>query len=189
MFLDSHFGGGEKCVSCLSYLLYSCNMEENTEIDIVCDFYVRLWKYLPFSQAFVNECQIALSIHPSQAVMACLILQCQHDISIFIQTVKACDVVSSLLVQLLNGVSVDDAFGTILWQFLEKLLKERSEILYISDAMVLVDILVRNIQNHERSHTVRETNENSSLADGCFYADSANDSEERAMEAGCTSEG
>lgn len=146
--LDSHFGGGEKCISCLSYFLHSCNAEENTKVEIACELYQAIWPYVPHSWLFVYECQQILYLKQSITVMKCLIYQCQHHVKAFVECIKAGDAVSSLVVQLANETGMDDAFFPILWKFIGNVLRERGDILYVSDEMVLLDIALRNKQNY-----------------------------------------
>ena len=71
--LDSHFGGAEKCISCLTYFLYSCYDQKNEDIEVFCRFYIAISSYLPFSLPFLTQCQQYLQFKPSISLMQCLV--------------------------------------------------------------------------------------------------------------------
>ena len=129
-------------------------MEKNTEVSAICDLYIQLYTFLPFNKSFVLECQEMLTKQPMSSIVISLVIHCQHQVQVFYETIQACDIVSSLLVQLLNETAINCSFGFILWQFMEKIMKEKSDVLYKSDTMVLIDILIRNIQNEDNHHQV-----------------------------------
>lgn len=152
--LDSHFGGATQCVKCLSYLLFSCNEGNCYDVDSICSFYLFISAYLPFDNDLLSQFQFSLSLHMNQLVVKCMVFLSQNNIPQFVSSIVAPGSVSSSILTLLNETSLEDDFASILWQFVQRTLKIDNHVLYCSDEMVLIDILLRRLHDLPHTHLV-----------------------------------
>ena len=118
--------------------------------------------YLPFHQDLLDVFQKNLS----EAALHCAIHYSQNNVQSFIQSIVYPDQLSSLIVSLLNSTSLvspifllcyllqNSSFAWTLWQFLSEALALEEHLLYASDLMVLIDILLRYLHDLPYSHQV-----------------------------------
>lgn len=90
----------------------------------------------------------------NQLVVKCMIFLSQNNIPQFVSSIVAPGSVSSSILNLLNETSLEEGFASILWQFVQRALKIDSHVLYCSDEMVLIDILLRYLHDLPHTHVV-----------------------------------
>ena len=78
----------------------------------------------------------------------------QNDVSLFLSTISDQGIISSELLHLLNDTPLSEEFAHTLWSSFYKCLTLNPHLLFVSDKMVLVDILLRYRQDYSSKHPV-----------------------------------